>query len=74
MGITDWKIACFAGWVASFSFSMLRTIHPGNGRVVGGEPWIDVTPPTIAFTSAYRSAAAAAAMPMASDGRPTSRP
>ena len=52
LGITDWKIACFAGCVANFSFSMLRTIQPGTGRVVGGEPWIAVTPPTTAFTSA----------------------
>ena len=52
---------------------MLRTIHPGKARVIGGDPWIAVTPPTTAFTSAKRSAAAGAAMPSAWAGFDTSR-
>ena len=48
-GSTDWKIG-FLTPIASFS--TLRTIHPGNARVTGGDPWIAVTPPTTALTSA----------------------
>ena len=36
----------------AFPGSMLRTIQPGNARVSGGEPWIDVAPPAAALTSA----------------------
>ena len=56
------------------SFSTLRSIQPGNARVSGGEPWIAVAPPTTAFTSAKRSAAAAAAMPRAWAGLEISGP
>ena len=68
---TYWKITW--PWPNS-SFSTLRSIHPGNARVTGGEPWIAVTPPTAALTSANRSAAAGAAIPSACAGFETSGP
>ena len=69
-GSTDWNTGLVP---VGSSFSMLRTIQPGKARVTGGDPWIDVTPPTTAFTSAKRSAAAGAAMPSAWAGLDTSR-
>ncbi len=50
--ITAWKMSCSLPCAVTVSFSMLRTIQPGNARVNGGDPWIDVAPPAAAFTSA----------------------
>ena len=69
-GSTDWNTAFVP---PGSSFSMLRTIQPGNALVTGGDPWMAVTPPTTALTSAKRSAAAGAAIPSACAGFDTSR-
>ncbi len=72
--ITAWKMRCSSPKAGICSFSTLRTIQPGKARVSGGEPWMAVAPPAAARTSAKRSAAAAATMPIAWAGLETSRP
>ena len=38
-------------WLPKVSSSMLRTSQPSRGWFLGGEPWIEVVPPTMALAS-----------------------